>query len=723
MFRYCHLVAVGLLLSSPLARADDVIPEKQLDALKAATVYVKVDGKQGTASGSGFLIHVDGETGLVATNRHVIAATPGRFTPTKYSLVFSSGTKKERVLKGEVVAIDPDEDLAVLKVVAKDLPAPLTLNPAKLRETMTIYTFGFPLGEVLSADRGNPGVTIGKGTIGALPEDSNGKIKRVQLDGELNPGNSGGPIVDGEGKLVGIAVSKIVGTKISFAIPPTELATMLQGRVSGVVFKNISVDKGMAEVELEVALVDPLQKIKRLEIRHVRKDAVKQEPKTDPSGSWADLTGAEVVPVKVEKGKAIVRVTLSAAEKKPVEFYFQGAYARDDGKLVATRPVSQSVNFSVRGATKLDGLPPWKTIVSKEGGFTVDMPVEPDIKEGGKDRIGGVDTKSFLLGCETENGVYLAYRLDLPGGLRGGTEERFLDALRDFFVNQWHGKLLTEKKVRAQGNMGRDFTIRGKPDKMNFASIRVRQYLVGKSIFAVVVISMPDAELPEDSGRFLGSLALGQAQTRATGTPEPEHKGTELEGWGLAIDPDKDCKITPGEKSLTFEIPGKLHDLFFDGGPTNSPRVMREVEGDFVVKVKVSGEFKPGPRSTNPKSVPYHGAGFLLWSDSDNNIRFERFSYLRGGKYTTGAAFQEREGGYGGADHTEQFKAGDCYLRIERKGSRIVGAISNDGSQWKELKPIDTVWPAKLKIGLAAITTSSEPFNVKFEQFELKQSP
>src|SRR5580698_3607957 len=131
MNRCCGLLVFGLLCSMPLKAADEGIPEKRLAALKSASVYVKVEGKQGHASGSGFLIHVDGDTGLVATNRHVIAAVPGKFTPTKYELVFWSGTKKELTLKAEIVAVDPDEDLAILKVSSKGLPAPLDLNPAK----------------------------------------------------------------------------------------------------------------------------------------------------------------------------------------------------------------------------------------------------------------------------------------------------------------------------------------------------------------------------------------------------------------------------------------------------------------------------------------------------------------------------------------------------------------------------------------------------------------
>src|SRR5579872_6745527 len=118
--------------------------DPKLAELTAATVYVKVEAKEGTATGSGFLFVVDGDTGFVATNRHVVAEIPGRFMPQKYSLVFWSGSKKEQVLPAEVVGADADVDLAILKIAAKNLPAPLDLSQTvKLRETMTVYTFGF----------------------------------------------------------------------------------------------------------------------------------------------------------------------------------------------------------------------------------------------------------------------------------------------------------------------------------------------------------------------------------------------------------------------------------------------------------------------------------------------------------------------------------------------------------------------------------------------------
>ena len=70
--------------------------------------------------------------------------------------------------------------------------------------------------------------------------------------------------------------------------------------------------------------------------------------------------------------------------------------------------------------------------------------------------------------------------------------------------------------------------------------------------------------------------------------------------------------------------------------------------------------------------------------------------------------------------HNEKMQGGDCWVRMERKGSQIRGSISFDGKTWKELKPIQTVWPAKLKVGVSATSSSNQPFSVIFEELEIK---
>jgi S1-C subfamily serine protease/regulation of enolase protein 1 (concanavalin A-like superfamily) len=201
----------------------------------------------------------------------------------------------------------------------------------------------------------------------------------------------------------------------------------------------------------------------------------------------------------------------------------------------------------------------------------------------------------------------------------------------------------------------------------------------------------------------------------------PDLQGTSLPGWGVAIDPMKDCEFTPEKDRLTMKIVASGHQKPVEKINLNAPRVMREVEGDFTVTVKVAGDFSPGGRSTNPKSVPWHGAGIIVWNDGDNYIRLERAASNRGGKVTPYINFEEFKAGAHGVTNNDTAKESDCWLCMERKGNTILGSVSFDGFTWKELKPMQVEWPAKLNIGLQATTTSSQlPWSVSFEDYELK---
>lgn len=363
----------------------------------------------------------------------------------------------------------------------------------------------------------------------------------------------------------------------------------------------------------------------------------------------------------------------------------------------------------------------WESITSKEGRFSVEMPAKPDIQRTRTRRTAGGTVKSTIIGCKTAAGGYLVYRIDLPTAIVKGTEEAELRDARDDIAKEWNGKVLAEKRVKAGLRIGLDFTIRGKlAEETGVSTIRTRMYLDGKTIFATLVVSAPNRELPEDAGRFLGSLAIGNDKAKAAGGLEPDPVGKNLPGWGLAIDPDSDCKIDPdGTKSLSIAIPGIWHDLNPHVNKLNAPRVIQTVEGDFTVTVKVVGDFKPAGKSLNPTSIPANGGGIVVWNNSDNFIRLERFAVLRKGRVNPFIAFVEREGGYEGAVHNVGYPGGDCYLRMERRGSRIAGYTSTNGTQWKQLKPIDTLWPSRLKVGLSACNCTTEPTSVKFEKFTL----
>jgi S1-C subfamily serine protease len=172
--------------------------------IKHATVYIRVTTDSGRVFfGSGFFVQ---RTGYVVTNEHVVEDAK------VVEVIIDSGTARSRTLEGVVKAGDPGRDLALVRVSGSNLPDPLTLgDTASLKETHELFIFGFPLGENLGKE-----ISVNKSSVSSFRE--NADYPKIQMNGGVNPGNSGGPVVDSSGKVVGVVVSKIKGTEINFAI-------------------------------------------------------------------------------------------------------------------------------------------------------------------------------------------------------------------------------------------------------------------------------------------------------------------------------------------------------------------------------------------------------------------------------------------------------------------------------------------------------------------------
>ena len=115
-------------------------------------------------------------------------------------------------------------------------------------------------------------------------------------------------------------------------------------------------------------------------------------------------------------------------------------------------------------------------------------------------------------------------------------------------------------------------------------------------------------------------LSQGQAQT----------KPAEIPGWGKPVDPDGDCKFSVAGPRLTLSVPGTPHALVIERNQMNAPRVVREVEGDFVAQVKVVGHFPRGAEARVEGRRPYHSAGFYLAKDNKSYIRLEKAEMVVG---------------------------------------------------------------------------------------------
>ncbi len=219
MFRYRLIMACVATLASctgAFLRADQLSPEV-LSKVKQATVFVRASTPTGETQGTGFFVAED----MVVTNAHVLGMKDDRAPkPSKVSLIMNSGiAEKEAELFGEVVFVDNSEDLAFVKVAIQRGIAPLELvRSEEVLETQPVHIVGYPLGAILTAGS-NPSVTVAKGSISNIRRNKYSQIEALQIDGSIIPGNSGGPIVDAKGRLVGVSVAAVRGTQIGFSIP------------------------------------------------------------------------------------------------------------------------------------------------------------------------------------------------------------------------------------------------------------------------------------------------------------------------------------------------------------------------------------------------------------------------------------------------------------------------------------------------------------------------
>lgn len=174
------------------------------------------------SSGSGFVVSVDG---YIVTNAHVVKGCT--------SVSVLNGLKGRSPAR--VIEISAYNDLAILKIDGAQMTTVVfrSGNLPKLGESIVV--FGFPLNGVLS-DQGN--LTVGNITaLSGLRSDPN----VFQISAPVQPGNSGGPVLDSRGRLIGVVVSKLdalvvagltddIPQNVNFAIKSTVLENFLQSR-------------------------------------------------------------------------------------------------------------------------------------------------------------------------------------------------------------------------------------------------------------------------------------------------------------------------------------------------------------------------------------------------------------------------------------------------------------------------------------------------------------
>jgi S1-C subfamily serine protease len=220
-----HLMAGGVLARHNLRelamrhlnRAQSYSPTD--DRLKEALAQVKIVIERGNilSNGTGFVVS---DAGYIMTNHHVIDG-PGK--------VMVRLADNKTLVEGKVIASDSKRDIAIVKIDVPDDVQLTTLpvNPEPIGRGIDVAAFGYPLAGSVGAS-----LKFTKGGVSALPDDTNEQM--IMLDLRVNPGNSGGPLCDQRGNVVGMVSAKTRANmftnedSLGLAIPSSDLVAFME---------------------------------------------------------------------------------------------------------------------------------------------------------------------------------------------------------------------------------------------------------------------------------------------------------------------------------------------------------------------------------------------------------------------------------------------------------------------------------------------------------------
>ncbi len=265
------LVLLGVAIE---AAAEEPLMAAHIGRAMQATGLVRVErifqSDQFTTYGSAFCVHPDG---YYLTSAHVVSIRiPVRLGGTlndlstrvlSMQLVIGGGTAGEEVATIRVASADTELDLALLKA-SRPCRAVLAVERQSPPEvTDEVWVVGFPFGAMISlddsgadAEERNPEASVNAGRVSSLRRDPSGALKAIQMDAPVNPGNSGGPLLNASGQVVGLVFSKVLGGEsVGFAVPPEVLGGFLDSRRVSVNFSPPAISPSLERL---VVAVEPM---------------------------------------------------------------------------------------------------------------------------------------------------------------------------------------------------------------------------------------------------------------------------------------------------------------------------------------------------------------------------------------------------------------------------------------------------------------------------------
>ncbi len=197
----------------------------------------------------------------------------------------------------------------------KNLPPPLVIgSSAAVSELQKVYVLGFPLGAGLGKN-----ITVSESSVSALRKDGTGAVRQIQVNTQILPGNSGGPVVDTRGVVVGMAVAFLGGPSLSFAVPGEKVHDLLRGRVEDLHMGEPYADEQQVRLPVTLSCLDPLQRLRdvSLEVWAGNPGDARPSSFTKPAALAGDGP-RQVLPLTYQNGLAAIDVVLPPLNKDQV---------------------------------------------------------------------------------------------------------------------------------------------------------------------------------------------------------------------------------------------------------------------------------------------------------------------------------------------------------------------------------------------------------------------
>lgn len=368
----------------PAIAASAQVSGPAADRVRQATYFVTVKGAVADCQGAAFVVGTmppnpkrPGENlALLVTAAHVVDLED----EPRISVVVNAGSKDEKVLQAQKVAVDWTTDVAILAVPAEGLAAPLSLAGGDgTGEGASLTVFGFPDS---SGRTTHATVRDYETTIKCRRSDDFGRLIAFELNADILAAGGGGPLCDASGKVVAIGLATLKKRGLSLAIPAREVREALDGKGAGLLVEQKDLWQGTLRLQATTMVVDPRHRVSRYSVIAIRKDSIKGEIAPAADGAWKPLAGAaQEFDLQVSGSKATGEISLKdpKAADADATWFFQLKAVREDKSVWCEEPLQGIVNFAkgLHDASRSRGRDAWSDDPAGAGAPAVEWKPRP----------------------------------------------------------------------------------------------------------------------------------------------------------------------------------------------------------------------------------------------------------------------------------------------------------------------------------------------------------